>query len=146
MNPCTVPWWPDAVLPTLNTNWQLVPAFQQSYSEPLAGVTMLYNSYERFVGEGGSYFRTHGPSFSYIKSALHNRYIYAYMFGQKVKPQEYEPSGSANWDKIPRKELYVSLRKGRNGTSPPNLNLYVYVTIWNVFKVFGGRGGMLFSN
>jgi hypothetical protein len=81
-----------------------------------------------------------------MKSAIHNRYIYAYMFGQKAKRFEYGPSGAANWDKLPRKELYMTLRKGRGGVAPPNLNLYVYVTIWNVLKIYGGRGGMLFSN
>lgn len=146
INPCLIPWWPDAyLLPTEQQNWQSIPAFQQSYSEPIRSTTLLYNSYERFVHDGGSFFRTVVPQLSYVKPAVHNRYIYAYSFGQKAESGEYAPSGTANWDKIPRKELYVTMNGGRSGP-PPNMNLYVYVTIWNVFKVFGGRGGMLFSN
>ena len=147
INPCAIPWWPDASIIPLSVNsWQIVPAFQTSYSEPMESAILLYNSYDRFQHEGGSFFRTIVPSFYYTKSAVHNRYIYAYAFGQKQMPQEYKPTGAANWDKIPRKDFYISLKKGRGGVSPPNYNVYAYYTIWNVFKVYGGRGGMLFSN
>lgn len=146
-SPCLTPWWPDAYLtPTAAQNWQIVPAFRNAFSEPLAGATLLYNSYERFVHEGGSFFRSVIPATKYVKSAVHDRYIYAYSFGQKAERGVYEVQGAANWDKIPRKELYLTLRNGRMNMPPPNMNVYVYITIWNVLKVFGGRGGMLFSN
>jgi hypothetical protein len=147
VNPCLIPWWPDAqLIPTQANQWQIVPAFQNAYSEPLAATTLLYNSFERFVHEGGSFFRGIVPMTSYVKSAVHDRYIYAYHFGQKEERRNYGPSGAANWDKIPRKELFITLNRGRLNTAPPNMNIYVYTTIWNIFKVFGGRGGMLFSN
>jgi hypothetical protein len=148
-NPCLTPWWPDASLvPSQDKAWCIRPGFQTSYSEPLESATLMYNSYERCVHEGGSFYRGVVPAMFYTKSAAINRYIYAYSFG--VRPEggvfTYEPAGAANWDKIPRKEIYVRLTNGRRGVSPPNMNLYMYVTIWNVFKVFGGRGGMLFTN
>jgi len=146
-SPCLTPWWPDAtIVPAAANKWQIVPGFQTSYSEPIQGVTLLYNSYERFVHEGASFFRGLVPSQYYTKSAVIDRYIYAYSFGQGRLPYTYGPTGAANWDKIPRKEIYVTLADARGGGAPPNLNLYIYVTIWNVFKVFGGRGGMLFTN
>lgn len=146
-NPCRVPWWPDATLiPSADNNWQIVPAFQTSYSEPFEGVSLLYNSYERFIHEGASVFRSVVPALYYNKSAVHDRYVYAYKFGQKEQRGEYGPAGAANWDKIPRKELFFTMARGRAGAKPPNMNIYVYVTNWNVFKVFGGRGGMLFNS
>ena len=146
-NPCLTPWWPDAyLLPTQQKQWQIQPAFQTSYSEPLKGATLLYNAYDRFVHEGGSFFRSFVPAMYYVKSAVHDRYVYAYNFGQKAEFGKYGPKGAANWDKIQRKELFITLNKGRCGTTPPNFNVYIYVTAWNVFKVFGGRGGMLFTN
>jgi len=146
-NPCTIPWWPDAILlPSQVNNWQIKPGFQQSYSEPLAGAALHYNSYERFVHDGGSFFRSVVPSQYFVKSAVIDRYIYAYAFGQKNDRLEYMPKGAANWDKIARKELYLTINNARGGGPPPNLNVYAYVTIWNIFKVYGGRGGMLFSN
>jgi hypothetical protein len=146
-NPCQIPWWPDAQpIPSQATNWQVVPAFQQSYSEPIQGASLLYNNIDRFVHDGASYFRGLVPALSYVKSAIYNRYVYAYNFGQKEERLLYEVKGAANWDKIQRKELYVTMNRGINFTSPPNMNLMVYITVWNVFKVFGGRGGMLFTN
>ena len=141
LNPCLVPWWPDAdVLPMATNRWLLRPAFQQSYSEPLESAILLYSSYERFQHEA-SFFRSVVPSLYYAKSAIYNRYIYTYSFGQNMLTHEYVPKGAANWDKIGRKELYLTMFNGA-----PNLNMYIYVTIWNVFKVYGGRGSMLFSN
>jgi len=146
-NPCLIPWWPDAQpVPSQTTNWQVVPAFQQSYSEPIHGASLLYNNIDRFVHDGASYFRGLVPALSYVKAPVYNRYVYAYNFGQKEERLLYEVKGAANWDKIQRKELYVTMNRGVNLTAPPNMNLMVYITVWNVFKVFGGRGGMLFTN
>lgn len=146
-HPCLTPWWPDAALvPSGGLGWSVRPGFQTSYSEPLEGATLMYNSYERCVHDGGSFYRGIVPAMHYTKSAVVNRYVYAYSFGVRGAADVYEPTGVANWDKIPRKEIYLRLANGRRGVPPPNMNVYMYVTIWNVFKVFGGRGGMLFTN
>ena len=146
-SPCAVPWWPNATIIPLPANrWQIVPGFQTAGSDPLEAATLLYNSFDRFVHDGPSYFRGVVPSQYYAKSAVINRYIYSYIFGQYKDPYSYGPTGAANWDKIPRKEIYLTLRNGRRNAAPPNMNLYMYLTQWNVFKVFGGRGGMLFTN
>ena len=140
-----LPWWPDAqIVPTAAQRWQIVPAFAGSASEPVAGAMLFYNSYERFIHEGGSFFRGLVPALYYTKSAVHNRYVYAYSFG--VRAAATDPQGAANWDKIARKELYVTMARGRGGVTPPAMNLYVYVTVWNVFKVYGGRGSLLFTS
>jgi hypothetical protein len=145
--PTTSPWWPDAVLnPTPATNWQIRPGFQRANSEPLESATLTYSSFERFVHDGASFFRSVVPAMYYTKAAAINRYVYAYSFGKKMPRLSYGATGAANWDKIRYKELYMTMKRNRSGSATPSLNLYVYVTNWNVFKVFGGRGGMLFSN
>lgn len=144
--PTTLPWWPDAVLnPTPALTWQVRPAFQRSNSEPLESATLTYSSYERFV-HTGSFFRGVVPAMYYSKAAIHDRYVYAYNFGKKMRRGHYGASGAANWDKIRYKELYLNLKRNRTGSATPSLNTYVYVTNWNIFKVFAGRGGMLFTN
>jgi hypothetical protein len=142
-----LPWWPDAVLnPTPALTWRVRPAFQQSNSEPLESATLTYSAFERFVHDGGSFFRSVVPAMYYSKAAIHNRYVYAYSFGKKMGRLQYGASGAANWDKIRYKELYLTLKRNRTGSATPSLNTYVYVTNWNVFKVFAGRGGMLFTS
>ena len=145
--PTTLPWWPDAVLnPTAPLRWQVRPAFQRSNSEPLESATLTYSAQDRFVHDGGSFFRGVVPALYYSKAAIHNRYIYAYSFGKKMARGTYGPSGAANWDKIRYKELYFNLKRNRTGVATPSLNTYVYLTNWNIFKVFAGRGGMLFTS
>ena len=148
------PWWPDAQLTLTSENdWLVLPAFRNAFSEPLAGATLLYSGEERFDQDGGSFFRTLVPSLHYKKAAVHDRYVYAWSFGLRPSLQgdetlvgeAYAPRGAANWDLIPKKELYLRLNSARGGGTPPTMNAYVWTTTWNVMKVFGGRAGMLFD-
>jgi hypothetical protein len=149
------PWWSDAQLTLTEENeWRVLPAFRNAFSEPLAGATLLYDGEERFDQEGGSFFRTLIPALHYKKPAVQDRYVYAWSFGLRPALQgeeedsigaAYAPRGAANWDKIPRKELYLRLNPARGGGTPPSVNAYVWTTTWNVMKVFGGRAGMLFE-
>jgi hypothetical protein len=147
-NPCRVPWWPDAELtPTEANNWRILPAFRTADSEPITGAAVFYNSLERFEIKGPVLFRTLLPTKAATKVAVHDRYVYMWPFGfQQDREDVYRPAGAANWDKIPRKEMYLSMAAGRGCTPHPNMNVYVWTTNWNVLKVFGGRAGMLFSN
>jgi len=145
--PSVTPWWPDATpIPLEENKWQIIPAFREAYSEPIESATLLYNGIERFVHEGASVFRGVIPALQYVKAPVYNRYIYVYNFGNVEEVRRSVPQGMANWDKIQRKDMYITMNRGRSRTPPPNMNVYAYVTIWNVFKVFGGRGGMLFTN
>ena len=93
-SPCAIPWWPNAtVVPQPQNNWQIIPGFQTAYSEPLEAASLLYNNYDRFVHDGASYFRGVVPAKYYAKSAIINRYIYAYSFGQSRAPYTYGPTG-----------------------------------------------------
>jgi hypothetical protein len=149
------PWWPDAQLTlTRENDWLVLPAFRNAFSESLAGATLLYSGEERFDQDGGSFFRTFIPSLHYKKIPVQDRYIYAWSFGlrpslqgdeESILGEAYAPRGAANWDKIPRKELYLRLQSARGGGTPPSVNAYVWTTTWNVMKVFGGRAGMLFD-
>ena len=146
-NPCFVPWWPDADLtPTAANGWQVLPAFRTVDSEPIVGASVFYNSYERFEIKGPALFRTLLPTKAATKVAVHNRYVYMWPFGMGPEREDvYRPAGAANWDKIPRKEMYLSMASGPACTQHPNMNIYVWTTNWNVLKVFGGRAGLLFS-
>lgn len=156
VNPCSVPWWPDAVLtPSVSNKWSLLPAFRTADSEPMSNVALFYNSYERFIHEGPSLFRTLLPTVHATKAPLFDRYVYMWPFGygegQRVSAvnregDAYAPRGETNWDKIPRKEMFFTMTTERNCGTRPNMNLYVWTTVWNVFKIYAGRGGMLFTN
>jgi hypothetical protein len=148
INPCTIPWWPNAELtPKAENDWRVLPAFRQANSEPIAGAAVFYNSYERFELKGAALFRALLPTLRGMKAAVHDRYVYMWPFGFPQEREDvYKPAGAANWDKIPRKEMYLSMAEGLACGERPNMNVYVWTTNWNVLKVFGGRAGLLFSN
>lgn len=148
VNPCLVPWWPDADLTPRDANgWSILPAFRGADSEPLGEVAMYYNTLERFIHRSGSLFRSLIPTKYAVKAPVHDRYIYMWSFEapQDIEKELRYPRGTANWDKITKKEMYFTMRRGRGGVQPPNMNLYVWTTTWNILKVFGGRGSMLFT-
>jgi hypothetical protein len=148
-SPNSGPWWPDAIL---KEDGQSKPAFRNAYSEPIQGARLTLSNITRFAHlESPSMFRSLIPILHYRKAPLFNRYIYAYPFGLAPGASDDQelgscanPRGYSNWDKLPKKELHLTMNPDSN-KNYPNMNIYVYVTIYNVFRVFGGRGVMLFA-
>lgn len=144
-----MPWFPDAVL---SESDEALPAFRDAYSEPLLGVELTFANVKRFSHmESPSLFRSLLPIIHYRKAPLFNRYIYTFPFGLAPGASDDKslgapclPRGFANFDKLPKKELSLTMAKD-NASNYPNLIVYTYVTTWNIFRVFGGRGVMLFA-
>jgi len=144
-----IPWWPDAVLTTTDLTR---PAFRYAYSEPIQGAQLSFSNVVRFNHQTSpSLFRSLLPVLHYRKAPLFNRYIYVYPFAlgpgatddESLGPS-YNPRGASNWDKLPKKELQLTMNPDVDGTQH-DLTIYAYVTIHNVFRVFGGRGITLFG-
>jgi hypothetical protein len=144
-----IPWWPDAVL--TNTDASL-PAFRYAYSEPITGAELTFSNIKRFSHmDSPSLFRSVLPMIHYRKAPLFNRYIYVFPFGLAPGAKDdkslgafYNPRGFSNFDKLPKKELGLTMKRNADG-SYPNLTVHAYITTWNIFRVFGGRGTMLFA-
>ena len=142
-----IPWWPDAIV---TDSKQTLPAFRHAYSEPMDSAQLTYGSMIRF-NHNASFLRSVLPLFHYRKTPLYNRYIYVYPFGLAPGADDdsslgsvVNPRGCANWDKLPKKELLITMKKNTE-SAYNDLIIYSYITVWNVFRVFGGRGAMLFS-
>jgi hypothetical protein len=144
-----IPWWPDAIL---SGSDQSRPAFRNAYSEPIRGAQLSYSNIVRFNHQTSpSFFRSLIPILHYRKAPLFNRYIYVYPFALAPGASDddslgpsYNPRGLSNWDKLPKIELQLTMEPDADGTHY-DLTVYSYVTIQNVFRVFGGRGVMLFG-
>lgn len=144
-----IPWWPNAVLTSSD---RALPAYRDAYSEPIQGAQLAFSNVVRFQHESSpSLFRSLLPVLHYRKAPLFNRYIYVYPFGlapgasdDKSLGPSYNPRGFANFDKLPKKELQLTMAPDRDGNLY-DMTIYSYVTIYNIFRVFGGRGVMLFA-
>lgn len=113
-----IPWWPDAVIPDWDYGDGYVrPAFADRLSEPFTAATLWMRGLRRFEHEGMSMLRSLVPALGCRRAPLIDRYIYRYDFGfwptggladALGRPAD-EVRGFSNWDRIPNKELVLSL-------------------------------------
>ena len=146
----TVPWWPNAT--GLNTTeWlPLTPAFSDIESEPLQSFSLLYEgSLVRYATDCPALFRTAIQSFEQTKTPWHNKYYYHLPFGtQHEMTGVTRPMGHGNLDKIHNIELSLQFTPGRGevrGGNSPAYTIYVWAETYTMFRVYGGRGGLLFG-
>ena len=119
-SPCDIPWWPNAQIPNWDFgNGYIVPAFADRRSDPIKAARLTYNTNERFDHEGPSIFRSLIPSLGSKRAPLIDRYIYSYDFGfwptgglaEALYLDEDQIRGCANWDKLPKRELLLTMNQ-----------------------------------
>jgi hypothetical protein len=121
------PWWPDAVgLSSLQAGSIVRPAFALSQSEPLSGYELDYQ---------GSLVRWVNRYYYNIPLAIQNG------FTPFSKPQ-----GEANLDKITQRDLILQFKPTPGLIlSVPRYTVYTYAETYNMLRVYGGRGGLMFA-
>ncbi len=144
------PWWPDASGLQTQVVGDYVPAFSTRDSEPLLSVQLNYEGkLVRFQTASPSFFRSLLPSFNQRKTPWMNRYYYNLSFGvtNGLTPPSV-PTGEGNLDKIQRVDLQFQFKPFRGSINPnnvPRYNIYVFAETYNIFRVYGGRAGLLFG-
>lgn len=144
------PWWPNATPINMRSPDTLVPAFVFRDSEPLASIMLVYEGHlVRYITTSPSVFRSLIPSREMKKSPYVNRYFYSLHFGlNHGSLQPSLPSGEANLDKITTISLDLEFKPFRgnpNQNQVPRYTIYVWAQTYNIFRVYGGRGGMMFA-
>jgi hypothetical protein len=144
------PWWPNARPVPSMAPGELVPGFVSRNSEPFASVQLIYEgNLVRYSTTSPSIFRSYYPSTEMRKSPFVNRYYYSIHFGLnhgRLAPSH--PCGEANLDKIVNIKLEFEFQPFRGTTDPnavPRYLVYTWAETYNIFRVYGGRGGMLFA-
>ena len=134
-------WWPDCL--GLNAGYpsQLLPGFSTRGSEPFSLIELIYEgSYVRTSTENCALYRSILPSLEERKSPWHNRYMYCLPFG--VNNGYTPPSivmGEGNMNRIMKKDLRFGIRNSQR------LWIYCWAETYNILKIFGGRGTLLFA-
>ena len=101
---------------------------------------LILNGNDRF-DERDSIFWNYLESYKYHTNSP-DIGIYMYNFG--LNPEEFQPSGTCNFSRINRAQLQMSLRQVVNSEIEYDVNLYNIN--YNVFRVMGGIGSVVFSN
>jgi hypothetical protein len=110
---------------------------------------MYQGSLTRYTTNSPSIFRSLLPSYEMKKSPFINRYYYSLHFGlNHGGANASQPCGEANLDKV----LNISLQLEFNYLSGlsssatcPRYIIYAWAQTYNMFRVYAGRGGMLFA-
>ena len=145
-----VPWWPNALPIVARNPSPIQPAFVFRDSEPIASLTLVYEGkLIRYSTTSPSIFRSLIPSYEMKKSPFVNRYYYSLHFGlNHGKQPPSQPCGEANLDKLINLNLqleFKSLRGTPAGTNIPRYIIYVWAQTYNIFRVYAGRGGLMFA-
>ena len=144
------PWWPNATQIGTRVYSEMVPAFTYSDSEPLSAISLIYDgSIYRYNTASPSIFRSLIPALEQRKTPWVNRYMYNLPFAFQsgfLAPSQH--CGEANLDKIPTINLSLELAPyaGQpDGSKMPRYLIYIWAETYNIFRVYGGRGGMMFA-
>lgn len=112
------PWWPDTQVPSWDYgDGYIRPGFSDRRSDPISAATLWTRGIRRFEHEGPSFFRSLIPALGSRRCPLIDRYIYRYDFGlwptgglaEALELYVDEVRGAANWDKLPQKELALTM-------------------------------------
>jgi hypothetical protein len=143
------PWWPNATQIGTRVYSELQPGFVYRNSEPISQIQLIYEgSLYRYATGSPSVFRSLIPGLEQRKSPWVNRYIYNLPFAfQSGLLAPSQPCGEANLDKIVNINLKLQLQPfaGREATAVPRYMIHVWAETYNIFRVYGGRGGMMFA-
>ena len=126
------------------------PGFSTRFSEPIRWLALDYaETLNRFSTENVALYRSVIPSIEQRKAPFVNRYYYNLPLGSQNGFTPFSlPMGEANLDKVLRMNLTLGFH-GKTGSLNDvyvdRFNTYVYAETYNIFRVYGGRGAMMFA-
>lgn len=123
---------------TYNTWANFTATIPENPSRPiLSTAKMLWNGLERFEEKPAAYFNLIQPYQHHTGSPREG--VYAYSFA--LFPEKHQPSGTFNASAVNKIQMYVTT----TGTVD-ECEFTIYGLYYNIFRVMGGRGDMVFAN
>ena len=107
---------------------------------PVSTAKLLLNGHDRFSQRDGRYFNTVQPIQHHTNTPREGINVYSFA----MKPEEQQPSGSANMSRIDNAQLSVVLTAA--GASANNPTAKVYATNYNILRITSGMGGLAYAN
>lgn len=144
------PWWPDATGLDDHYYGNIRSGFSTRNSEPIRWLSLDYSeTLNRYSTENVALFRSLLPSMEQRKAPFTNRYYYNIPLGSQNGFTPFStPMGEANLDKILRLNLSLGFH-GKTGIVSADFvdryNVHVFAETYNIFRVYGGRGTLMFA-
>ena len=97
------------------------------------------NGHDRFTERKGRYFNEVQPYQHHENIPATGINVYSFA----LKPEEQQPSGSANMSRIDNATLQLTITAAANAANPI---VKIYATNYNVLRIMSGMGGLAYSN
>jgi hypothetical protein len=143
-------WWPDAS--GLDAQFYTVPkpGFSTRFSEPIRWLALNYaETLNRYSTENVALFRTLLPSLEQRKAPWINRYYYNLPLASQNGFTPFSaPMGQANLDKVLRLNLSLGFHGKTGLITDDNADRYwirTFAETYNILRIYGGRGTMMFA-
>ena len=108
-------------------------------SNPVSTAKLQLNGHDRFSQRKGRYFNEVQPYQCHTNVPATGINVYSFA----LKPEEQQPSGSANMSRIDNATLQLTLTSNANASNPI---VKVFATNYNVLRIMSGMGGLAYSN
>ena len=142
----------DAFLDTNNYYYSDSDSFNQ-IDNIMYNAKLLFNGNDRFSVKDNIFFNYLQPYKYHTSTPSPGVNVFSFA----LNPEDDQPSGTCNMSRIDLVQLEIALRWIRHKKSEEleeceNLDLndgyelFIFATNYNVFKIFGGMGGLVFSN
>jgi hypothetical protein len=110
-----------------------------SGSNPCDTAKLQLNGHDRFSVREGEYFNLVQPYQHHENIPATGINVYSFA----LKPEEQQPSGSANMSRIDNATLQLTITGAANSDDPI---AKIYATNYNVLRIMSGMGGLAYSN
>ena len=107
---------------------------------PCVSAKLQLNGHDRFSQRNGNYFNVVQPYQHHTNIPMTGVNCYSFA----LKPEEQQPSGSANMSRIDNATLQLNATSNMAGLANPVVK--VFATNYNVLRVMSGMGGLAYSN
>ncbi len=108
-------------------------------SNPTAAAKLQLNGHDRFSQRTGRYFNYVQPYQHHTNTPATGINVYSFA----LKPEEQQPSGSANMSRIDNATLQLTITPEAADSNPI---VKVFATNYNVLRIMSGMGGLSYSN
>jgi hypothetical protein len=113
------------------------------YYSIMKNAKLVFNGHDRFEQQDNTYFENE-EVYKY-HSGKGRKGLYVYSFS--ITPEKDQPSGTCNMSRINEQQLFINIF---DTNVAPQINdkfdLHLYATNFNVFRIMGGIGQLVFSN
>ena len=111
---------------------------------------LIFNGHDRFDLRDNVFFNALQPYKYHTNSPPPGLYVYSFA----LKPEEEQPSGTANFSRLNKVEMQFYIRRDiddEDTSDPPTRNateyhMHLFGLNYNVLRIMGGIGGLAFNN